>query len=49
MKKIMAVSCLTVFSLAMLLPIARQVNTALVNHPLLAQSYPPPPPPGGGH
>jgi hypothetical protein len=49
MKKIIAVSSLAVLALTMLIPIARQVNTALVNHPLQAQSFPPPPPPGGGH
>ena len=49
MKKIIALSCLTVLAATMLLPVARQINTALVNHPLLAQSFPPPPPPGGGH
>jgi len=46
--KIIAVSCLTVLALTMLLPVARQVNNALVNHTLSAQGFPPPPPPGGG-
>ena len=52
MKKIIAVSCLTVLAVTMLLPVARRVNAASVNHSALAQSsrsHPPPPPGGGGH
>ena len=49
MKKIIAVSCLTVLAVTMLLPVARQVNAASVNHPASVQAAPPPPPPGGGH
>jgi hypothetical protein len=48
MRKMIAVSCLTVLALAMLLPVARQVNAALVNHPGWSQGPGPPPPPGGG-
>jgi hypothetical protein len=51
MKKIIAVSCLSVLALTMLLPVARAVNAASANHPTLRQSGGPfpPPPPGGGH
>ncbi|MGD0909127.1 MAG: hypothetical protein ABSA96_16215 [Candidatus Acidiferrales bacterium] len=52
MKKIIATSFLAVLALTMLLPVARQVNAASVNHSLSAQGQPfppPPPPPGGGH
>ena len=51
MKKIMAVSFLTVLAVTMLLPVARQVNAASVNHltSLQGPPPPPPPPPGGGH
>jgi hypothetical protein len=55
MKKIISMSCLTVFALTMLLSVARQVNAASVNH-ILPSTHPaqsggpfPPPPPGGGH
>jgi hypothetical protein len=51
MKKIMSVSFLTVLAVTMLLPVARQVNAASVNHSVPAQGgmpMPPPPPPGGG-
>jgi hypothetical protein len=49
MKKIIAVSFLTVLTATMLLPVARQVNAASVNHSASLQGAPPPPPPGGGH
>ena len=50
MKKIISVSCLAVLALTMLLPVARQVNAASVNHsPLPQGGLPVPPPPGGGH
>lgn len=49
MKKIIAVSCLTVLAATMLLPVARQVNAASVNHSAFSQGPLPPPPPGGGH
>ena len=51
MKKIVAVSCLTVLAITMLLSVARTVNAASVTHPALTQLGPPPPiPPGtGGH
>ena len=50
MKKIITVSFLTVLAVTMLLPVARQVNAALVNHSASVQGVPPPPPPpGGGH
>jgi hypothetical protein len=49
MKKIIAVSCLTVLAATMLLPVARQVNAAWVNHSAFSQGPLPPPPPGGGH
>ncbi len=51
MKKIIAASFLTVLAVTMLLPVARQVNDALVNHSVSLQggAPPPPPPPGGGH
>jgi hypothetical protein len=50
MKKIIAVSCLTVLAVTMLLPVARQVNAASANHSPFAQGGTPmpPPPPGGG-
>jgi hypothetical protein len=52
MKKIIAVSSLAVLALAMLLPVASQVNAASVNHPVFAQGGNPVPPgggSGGGH
>lgn len=49
MKKIIAVSCVAVFALTMLLPVARPVNAASVNHSAFSQGPLPPPPPGGGH
>jgi hypothetical protein len=50
MKKIITASFLAVFALTMLLPVARQVNAASVNHPTSLQGPPMPPiPPGGGH
>ena len=49
MKKIIAASFLTVLAVTMLLPVARQVNDALVNRSMSVQNLPPPPPPGGGH
>jgi hypothetical protein len=48
MKKVMSASFLTVLAVTMLLPVARQVNAASVNHSLSAQGglpFPPPPPP----
>jgi hypothetical protein len=48
MRKMIAVSCLTVLAVTMLLPVARQVNAASVNHPVFGQGPVPPPPPGGG-
>jgi len=50
MKKIVAVSCLTVLAITMLLSVARTVNAASVTHPAWSQGPPPPFPPGtGGH
>jgi hypothetical protein len=50
MKKIITVSCLAVLATIMLLPVARSVNAASVNHTQSAQGpFPPPIPPGGGH
>lgn len=48
MKKIMSASFLAAFAFAMLLPVARQVNAASVNHSVL-QGGGPTPPGGGGH
>jgi hypothetical protein len=48
MKKIIAVSSLAVLALAMLLPVARQVNAASVNHSVLRQGGTPIPPGHGG-
>ena len=51
MKKIAAISSLALLALTMLLPVARSVNAATVNHTVFAQEgapMPPPPPPGGG-
>jgi hypothetical protein len=50
MKKVTALSFVTVLALAMLLPVARTVNAASVNHPAWSQGPAPLPPPGGpGH
>jgi hypothetical protein len=51
MKKISAVSCLTLLAMTMLLSVIRTVNAAYVNHTVYAQGGAPfpPPPPGGGH
>jgi hypothetical protein len=52
MKKIVAVSFLSVLAITMLLPVASTVNAASVNHSILRQGggpVPPPPPGGGGH
>jgi hypothetical protein len=49
MKKIIAVSSLAVLALAMLLPVARQVNAASVDQSVFAQGgNPMPKGPGGG-
>jgi len=49
MKKLIAATALMILGFTMLLPAAKQVNTAL-HQTLTAQSFPPPPPPpGGGH
>jgi len=50
MKKIISASLLAVLSLIMLLPVARQVNAASVNHSILRQGTGPMPGgTGGGH
>ena len=50
MKKIIAVTSVTVLALTMLLPVARSVNAASDTHHSLSQTpFPPPPPGGGGH
>ncbi len=49
MKKIISTSLLAAFALAMLLPVARQVNAASVNHSILRQGGNPMPTGGGGH
>jgi hypothetical protein len=50
MKKIISASFLAVLSLIMLLPVARQVNAASVNHSVLRQAgNPMPGGSGGGH
>jgi hypothetical protein len=50
MKKIIALSSLTVLALTMLLPVARVVNAASVTHHTFTQGpFPPPPPGSGGH
>ena len=48
MKKIISASFLAAFALTMLLPVARQVNAASVNHSVLRQGGVPLPG-GGGH
>ena len=49
MKKIISTSFLAVFAVTMLLPVARQVNAASVNHSILRQGGNPMPTGGGGH
>ena len=49
MKKTITASFLAVFALAMLLPVARQVNAASVNHSILRQGTNLMPIGGGGH
>lgn len=49
MKKIISASFLTAFAVIMLLPVARQVNAASVNHSVLRQGSNPIPGSGGGH
>ncbi len=49
MKKIMSASFLAVLAVMMLLPVARQVNAASVNHSILRQGSNPIPTGGGGH
>jgi hypothetical protein len=48
MKKIISTSFLAVFTLAMLLPVTRQVNAASVNHSIFRQAGNPAPGGGGG-
>jgi len=48
MKKIIGASFLAVLGLIMLLPVARQVNAASVNHSVLRQGTNPLPTGGGG-
>jgi hypothetical protein len=48
MKKILTASVLAVLSMAMLLPVARQVNAASGNHSVLRQGGLPVPPSSGG-
>ena len=49
MKKIITASFLAVLAMTMLLPVARQVNAASVNHSILRQGGNPMPSGGGGH
>ncbi len=49
MKKMITASVVAAFSLAMLLPVARQVNAASVNQSILRQGGSPLPGGGGGH
>ena len=49
MKKIISASFLAALTLTMLLPVARQVNAASVNHSILRQGGNPIPTGGGGH
>jgi hypothetical protein len=49
MKKIISFSFVATLALAMLLPVARQVNAASVNHSILRQGGNPLPTGGGGH
>ncbi len=49
MKKIMSASFLAALAVTMLLPVARQVNAASVNHSVLRQGSNPIPTSGGGH
>jgi hypothetical protein len=48
MKKIMSATFLAVLTLTMLLPVARQINAASVNHSVLRQGSNPLPGSGGG-
>ena len=48
MKKIISASFLAAFAVTMLLPVARQVNAASVNHSVLRQGSSPMPGSGGG-
>jgi hypothetical protein len=48
MKKIISASFLAALTFTMLLPVARQVNAASVNHSILRQGGNPTPPGGGG-
>jgi hypothetical protein len=48
MKKIITASVLAVLALAMLLPVAGQVNASSVNDPIAHQGVPIPPSGGGG-
>lgn len=50
MKKVIALSTLAVLALAMLLPVANQVNSTPINQAQFAQGgrLPSPPPPGSG-
>jgi hypothetical protein len=49
MKKIISASFLAALAFTMLLPVARQVNAASVNQPVLRQGGVPMPGGGGGH
>ena len=49
MRKIITASFVAALALTMLLPVARQVNAASVNHSVLRQGGNPIPPGGGGH
>lgn len=49
MKKIISASFLAALTFTMLLPVARQVNAASVNHSILRQGGNPIPTGGGGH
>ena len=48
MKNIISTSFLAAFAVVMLLPVARQVNAASVNHSVLRQGSSPMPGSGGG-
>jgi hypothetical protein len=48
MKKIISASFVATLAFAMLLPVARQVNAASVNHSILRQGTGPMPGSGGG-
>lgn len=49
MKKIISATFLAAAAVIMLLPVARQVNAASVNHSILRQGSNPIPTGGGGH